>query len=145
MSELRLTRRETLLSSAALVTAAALPHDGGAQATPEAGSRAGDGGGPPPKEVLDITLDVNGQPRRLTVDAETSLLDALRERLGLTGSKKGCNLGQCGACGRNPLPIIVPCHRVLGSAGAIGGYSGGGGLETKRKLLALERGGGALI
>ena len=50
-----------------------------------------------------------------------------------------------GACGRNPLPIIVPCHRVLGSAGAIGGYSGGGGLETKRKLLALERGGGALI
>jgi methylated-DNA-[protein]-cysteine S-methyltransferase len=46
-----------------------------------------------------------------------------------------------GACGRNPLPVIVPCHRVLGSAGAIGGYSGGGGLDTKRQLLALERGG----
>jgi methylated-DNA-[protein]-cysteine S-methyltransferase len=42
------------------------------------------------------------------------------------------------ACGRNPIPIIVPCHRVLGSGGSEGGYSGGRGLPTKRKLLALE-------
>lgn len=42
------------------------------------------------------------------------------------------------ACGRNPLPIVVPCHRVLGSGGAIGGFSGGSGLPTKRQLLALE-------
>jgi methylated-DNA-[protein]-cysteine S-methyltransferase len=42
------------------------------------------------------------------------------------------------ACGRNPIPIIVPCHRVLGSGGKEGGYSGGRGLPTKRKLLALE-------
>ena len=42
------------------------------------------------------------------------------------------------ACGRNPIPIIVPCHRVLGSGGTEGGYSGGQGLATKRKLLALE-------
>jgi methylated-DNA-[protein]-cysteine S-methyltransferase len=42
------------------------------------------------------------------------------------------------ACGRNPIPIIVPCHRVLGSGGTEGGYSGGRGLPTKRKLLALE-------
>ena len=42
------------------------------------------------------------------------------------------------ACGRNPLPIIVPCHRVLGSGGTEGGFSGGQGLPTKRKLLALE-------
>jgi methylated-DNA-[protein]-cysteine S-methyltransferase len=42
------------------------------------------------------------------------------------------------ACGRNPLPIIVPCHRVLGSGGREGGFSGGRGLPTKRKLLALE-------
>jgi methylated-DNA-[protein]-cysteine S-methyltransferase len=42
------------------------------------------------------------------------------------------------ACGRNPLPIIVPCHRVLGSGGKEGGFSGGQGLPTKRKLLALE-------
>jgi methylated-DNA-[protein]-cysteine S-methyltransferase len=43
-----------------------------------------------------------------------------------------------GACGRNPLPIVVPCHRVLGSGGRAGGYSGLGGLGTKRFLLALE-------
>jgi len=42
------------------------------------------------------------------------------------------------ACGRNPLPIVVPCHRVLGSGGSEGGYSGGRGLKTKHKLLALE-------
>ena len=42
------------------------------------------------------------------------------------------------ACGRNPLAIVVPCHRVLGSGGNEGGYSGGQGLKTKHKLLALE-------
>jgi len=42
------------------------------------------------------------------------------------------------ACGRNPLPIVVPCHRVLASGGKEGGFSGGQGLPTKRKLLALE-------
>ena len=42
------------------------------------------------------------------------------------------------ACARNPLVIITPCHRVLASGGAVGGYSGGEGLPTKRKLLALE-------
>lgn len=42
------------------------------------------------------------------------------------------------ACGRNPIPVIVPCHRVLGSGGKEGGFSGGQGLPTKRKLLALE-------
>jgi methylated-DNA-[protein]-cysteine S-methyltransferase len=42
------------------------------------------------------------------------------------------------ACGRNPIPIFIPCHRVLGSQGSIGGYSGGDGLDTKRALLRLE-------
>jgi methylated-DNA-[protein]-cysteine S-methyltransferase len=43
-----------------------------------------------------------------------------------------------GACGRNPIPVIVPCHRVLAADGGIGGYSGAGGTVTKRRLLALE-------
>lgn len=47
-----------------------------------------------------------------------------------------------GACGANPIPIIVPCHRVLGANGALGGYSGEGGTETKAFLLRLE---GALL
>ncbi len=46
------------------------------------------------------------------------------------------------ACGSNPIPIIVPCHRVMAAGGTMGGYSGRGGLETKSKLLALE---GALL
>lgn len=43
-----------------------------------------------------------------------------------------------GACGANPIPIIIPCHRVLGAGRALGGYSGDGGIETKAKLLAME-------
>jgi methylated-DNA-[protein]-cysteine S-methyltransferase len=42
------------------------------------------------------------------------------------------------ACGRNPIPIMIPCHRVLARNG-LGGYSGGAGLATKRRLLELER------
>lgn len=43
------------------------------------------------------------------------------------------------ANGRNPIPIIIPCHRVVGGGGALGGYSGGEGVTTKRYLLDLER------
>src|SRR5207247_1142848 len=48
--------------------------------------------------ALDVVLRVNGTEHRLTLDPRTTLLDALREHLHLTGSKKGCGLGQCGAC-----------------------------------------------
>lgn len=42
------------------------------------------------------------------------------------------------ACGRNPIPIIIPCHRVLATNGGLGGYSGMDGVETKQFLLRLE-------
>ena len=48
------------------------------------------------------------------------------------------------ACGGNPIPVIIPCHRVLGAAG-LGGFSGQGGVETKVWLLRHERAGGLLI
>jgi xanthine dehydrogenase YagT iron-sulfur-binding subunit len=50
------------------------------------------------REELEIAMRVNGQPHRLSVDARLTLLDLLRERLLLTGTKKGCNFGECGAC-----------------------------------------------
>ena len=59
---------------------------------------------PPPKPVpaapreVPVTLQVNGKPHQLMLEPRVSLLDALRERLGMTGTKKGCDHGQCGAC-----------------------------------------------
>ncbi len=54
-----------------------------------------------------VTLEVNGATHELELDNRTTLLDALRERLGLTGSKKGCDHGQCGAC-----TVLVDGRRV---------------------------------
>ncbi len=63
----------------------------------EAASAAAGQGAPAPAPV-DVLLRVNGGEHRLALDPRTTLLDALREHLHLTGSKKGCGLGQCGAC-----------------------------------------------
>jgi xanthine dehydrogenase YagT iron-sulfur-binding subunit len=88
-----LTRRELLKFSAvaggALAAAPLLPG-----ATPPPAAQAASAAPAP----LDVVLRVNGAEHRLTLDPRTTLLDALREHLHLTGSKKGCGLGQCGAC-----------------------------------------------
>src|SRR5437870_12761905 len=56
---------------------------------------------------IDVVLNINGQRKRLSLDPRVTLLDALREQLGLTGTKKGCDHGQCGAC-----TVLIDGRRV---------------------------------
>ncbi len=84
-----LGRRNFLRSAAAT---SALPLVAGEAGRAEAQLRSRGG------ELESLTLLVNGQARTLSLDPRTTLLDALREHVGLTGTKKGCGHGQCGAC-----------------------------------------------
>lgn len=84
-----LTRREFLVASTAAATVALLPRGNGAPASSVA---------PVSLTPMKVAFKVNGQLRELELDPRTTLLDALREHLQLTGTKKGCDHGQCGAC-----------------------------------------------
>ena len=61
-----------------------------------------------------------------------------KEIAKLIGSPKAAR-AVANACGKNPYPITIPCHRVVRSDGGLGGYSGKGGVETKRQLLENEK------
>ena len=78
-----------------------------------------------------VTLRVNGRDRHLALDTRTALLDALREHLGLTGTKKGCDQGQCGACtvlvdGRRMLSCMLLAAATRGDVTTIEGLAGEG-------------------
>ena len=95
------TRRTFLLSTGSTAAAAIVAGCAGSQtdgAAEQDGSSAARGDGPHIEGAVPITLRINGKERRLRVDPRTTLLDCLRENVALTGTKKGCDHGQCGAC-----------------------------------------------
>jgi xanthine dehydrogenase YagT iron-sulfur-binding subunit len=92
----KLTRRKFLSStgtSAAAVAIAGRMSASAVEAAPPAADPAAAGPGAVP-----VTLRINGKEHRLNVDPRTTLLDCVRETVALTGTKKGCDHGQCGAC-----------------------------------------------
>jgi xanthine dehydrogenase YagT iron-sulfur-binding subunit len=95
--------RRALVAGAAATAAATTPGGADAQAAPITKSTVNPGAPAMPR----VSLRVNGEARALELDTRTTLLDALREHLRLTGSKKGCDHGQCGAC-----TVMVDGRRV---------------------------------
>ena len=94
------TRRKFLQNTGstavALVIGAHSPANAGATAVDNAAPQTTDGAGI--AGAIPITLRINGKDRQLRIDPRTTLLDCIRETVALTGTKKGCDHGQCGAC-----------------------------------------------
>jgi xanthine dehydrogenase YagT iron-sulfur-binding subunit len=98
LNDWKVSRRGFLKMSAVSATAAAVPPLMAKPAAPDGGR---------PVVTAPVRLDVNGKAQELQLDTRTTLLDALREHMHLTGTKKGCDHGQCGAC-----TVIVDGRRI---------------------------------
>lgn len=94
--------------------------------------------------VFDLPLVPRGTPFRLKVWAAMQAIPYGQTRSygDLARDLDSAPRAIGGACGANPIPLVIPCHRVVGAGGTLGGFSGGAGCDTKRQLLALE---GALL
>jgi methylated-DNA-[protein]-cysteine S-methyltransferase len=96
-----------------------------------------------PDDLASVVLDMDDLPEfhrrvydvaRSIPPGETLSYGEVAARLGEPGAAQA--VGR--ALGRNPFPIVVPCHRVLAANGALHGFSAPGGIETKRRMLAIE-------
>ena len=133
-ADLKMTRRSLLGSAAA-----------GTVAMPFADAVAAPARARIAPTTIDVILDVNGKPRPLKLDPRTSLLDALREHLDLTGSKKGCDHGQCGACtvlveGKRILSCLTLAASVRGPVTTIEGLAREGELHPMQQAFIDQDG-----
>ncbi|HEY6780035.1 MAG TPA: methylated-DNA--[protein]-cysteine S-methyltransferase [Thermoleophilaceae bacterium] len=96
-----------------------------------------------PRDLSGIALDMEGVPpfeqrvyalARAIAPGQTRTYGELATELGDPGAARA--VGQ--AMGRNPFPLVVPCHRVLAAGGQLGGFSAPGGTQTKQRLLRIE-------
>jgi len=132
-SDINQTRRELLIGGALSATAAALPPLACAQ-----GPDTGQAATTPAPVTAKVALRVNGQRYEMDLDTRTTLLDMLREHLHLTGTKKGCDQGQCGAC-----TVIVDGRRINSCLSLAVMHEGADittieGLGTPEKLHPLQ-------
>jgi xanthine dehydrogenase YagT iron-sulfur-binding subunit len=127
---LTISRRDLLIAGTAGAAATTVSLEASAQAAPS----------PAPGVVpmASFSLQVNGKTHRLNLDTRTTLLDALRENLKLTGTKKGCDHGQCGAC-----TVLVDGERINSCLTLACMHQGAKvttieGLGTPKKMHALQ-------
>jgi xanthine dehydrogenase YagT iron-sulfur-binding subunit len=133
-SDITISRRDLLIAGALSASAAAVPVvpaiAGAADAAPASPSQ--------PPVTNKVSFTVNGKPQQLELDTRTTLLDALREHLHLTGTKKGCDHGQCGAC-----TVIADGRRINSCLSLAVMHEGSTittieGLGTKDKLHPMQ-------
>jgi xanthine dehydrogenase YagT iron-sulfur-binding subunit len=128
-------RRSLLMGTVSTAAAPVFARAAQAQAPPAAPSTNID-------KPVGIALAINNRERSVAIDVRTSLLDLLRERLGLTGAKKGCDHGQCGACtvlvdGRRVLSCLTLAVAAQGrSVTTIEGLANGGELHPMQQAFA---------
>jgi methylated-DNA-[protein]-cysteine S-methyltransferase len=98
-----------------------------------------------PVDFAAVAVDLSGvdpyrrrlyETMRSLAWGETTTYGELARRLGSTDWEGARDVGE--AMGRNPVPVVIPCHRVLAAGGKLGGFSAHGGAATKARLLALE-------
>ncbi len=129
------SRRWMIASGATAAATAPLADVRTGEAYPQPSVTATSGG------ALTIDLAVNGQRRHLALDPRTTLLDALRDHIGLTGSKKGCDHGQCGACtvhvgGKRVLSCLILAVSVRQAVTTIEGLTAkDGGLHPMQQAF----------